>query len=168
MGTTIKCRLPKELAPALCPHTLFLVLLTLAGVEQLHQMIGKQLVKVGQSLEGVAENLRLAVVFQGLRFLEEREFQLHLVIPGCPHDDPLSYGQEWKESCRRGGPSSGSSWALLHLQEGAMESCRRGGPGSGSSRALLHLQEGAMDPVFCRLAAERSEGHNGPELSLEP
>lgn len=144
MGATIECRPPRALAPALCPHTFFLVLLTLVGVEQLHQMIGKQLVKVGQSLEGVTENLRLAVVFQGLRFLEEREFQLHLVVPGCPHDDPLSYGQEWKES-----------W-------------RRGGPGSGSSQALLHLQEGAMDPVFCPLAAERSEGHNGLELSLEP
>ena len=25
-----------------------------------------------------------------------------------------------------------------------------------------------MGPLFCPLAAERSEGHNGPELSLEP
>ena len=98
MGTTIKGRLPKELAPTLCPHTLFLVLLTLAGMEQLHQMIGKQLVKVGQSLKGATENLRVAVVFWGLRLLEEWEFQLHLAVASCPHDDPLSYGEEWKES----------------------------------------------------------------------
>ena len=61
-------------------------------------MIGKQLVKVGQSLKGVTENLRVAVVFRGLRLLEERQFQLHLAVPGCPHDDPLSYGEERRES----------------------------------------------------------------------
>ena len=137
MGTTVKGRLPKELAPTLCPHTFFLVLLTLAGVEQLHQMIGKQFVKVGQSLKGAMENLGVAVVFRGLRLLEEREFQLHLAVAGCPHDDPPSYGEEWKES--------------------------------GGGEALAASSPGRHHgPSFLPSAAERSEGHNSPELSLEP
>ena len=86
--------LPKRVRTPLCPRTFSLVLFTLVGIEQLHQAVWKQLVKVGQSLKGVAENFGVAVVFWGPRCFEEWEFQVIVAVSGRSHGNPFSYRGE--------------------------------------------------------------------------